>query len=135
MANENRETEELETLMFICALPDCPPDCLRLMRKRMGWTQLTLATAIGVTEGTIGNWESLKKQLSPSKEDLVRICIVMKLKNELALAFIKKANGTMKLAYSNFDFDLYKIMKLHCDETLEIVNQKIEEAKNRYPKN
>lgn len=74
MANENRISscrflvlcnEELETLMFISSLPDIFPDCLKFLRKKVGWTQLTLATEIGVSESTIGNWESRKKEISP----------------------------------------------------------------------
>lgn len=143
MANENRISssrflvlcmEEIETLMFINSLPDIFPECLKFLREKMGWTQLTLALEIGVSESTIGNWESLKKEISPDKKNLVRICVAMKLKYEVAIAFIKKSNWRIQLTYPNLDCDLYTIIKYYCNESIETVNARIDEASQKYPK-
>jgi DNA-binding XRE family transcriptional regulator len=54
---------------------------LKELREAKGWNRATLAGAVGVSEGTIHNWE--RNRFGPSMSSALKLCAVL---DELASA-------------------------------------------------
>lgn len=85
-------------------------DTLRSIRKRVGMTQKTLASKIGVTPETIGNWERGSRQ--PSFEYLVSLADALGSSVDILLGrntvqFSPKSDGAERLYQCYMQLDSY----------------------------